>query len=99
MILMDSGAKWNWVPLHTGNLVVARTLFGRKRESDIYELFDQKQAAPKNVHLLVRAQPQDGPAHGALVCAAVGHRVLAPSAQGRLDSGAEQAWAILVRRF
>ena len=26
------------------------------RESDIYELFDQKKAAPKNVHLLVRAQ-------------------------------------------
>jgi hypothetical protein len=26
------------------------------RESDIYELYDQKQAAPKNVHLLVRGQ-------------------------------------------
>ena len=26
------------------------------RESDIYELFDQKQAAPQNVHLLVRGQ-------------------------------------------
>ena len=26
------------------------------RESDIYELYDQKQAAPENVHLLVRAQ-------------------------------------------
>lgn len=26
------------------------------RESDIYELYDQKQAAPANVHLLVRAQ-------------------------------------------
>jgi len=26
------------------------------RESDIYELFDQKQAAPPNVHLLVRGQ-------------------------------------------
>ena len=26
------------------------------RESDIYELYDQKQAAPKNLHLLVRGQ-------------------------------------------
>ena len=26
------------------------------RESDIYELYDQKQAAPKNVHVLVRGQ-------------------------------------------
>jgi len=26
------------------------------RESDIYELYDQKQAAPRNVHLLVRGQ-------------------------------------------
>ncbi len=33
-----------------------QVLVSGDREADIYELYDQKQAAPKNVHLLVRGQ-------------------------------------------
>jgi Druantia protein DruA/Transposase DNA-binding/Transposase Tn5 dimerisation domain len=68
----------------------SRLIICGDRESDIYELYDQKQAAPANVELLVRAQHNrclsDGTQlNAALAAAALGGTlsILVPRRQGR----------------
>jgi hypothetical protein len=73
----------------------SRLLVCGDRESDIYELYDQKQAAPANVELLVRAQHNrclsDGARLNDVLCAAPLGGTMSVCVPRRLGRAARQA--------